>query len=50
MVLSNIIKYHKMPKQNVDYSKTIIYKLVCKDLLIQDVCGTCLYLPSVALK
>ena len=26
-----------MPKQNIDYSKIIIYKIVCKDLNIQDV-------------
>ena len=26
-----------MPKQNIDFSKTIIYKIVCKDLNIQDV-------------
>ena len=26
-----------MPKQNIDYSKTIMYKIVCKDLNIQDV-------------
>jgi len=26
-----------MPKKNIDYSKTIIYKLVCKDLLVTDV-------------
>jgi hypothetical protein len=26
-----------MPKKDIDYSKTIIYKLVCKDLLVTDV-------------
>jgi len=26
-----------MPKKNIDYSKTIIYKIVCKDLAIKDV-------------
>jgi predicted GIY-YIG superfamily endonuclease len=26
-----------MPKKNVDYSKTIIYKIVCNDLTIKDV-------------
>jgi hypothetical protein len=26
-----------MPKKNIDYSKTIIYKIVCKDLSIKDV-------------
>ena len=26
-----------MPKKNIDYSKTIIYKIVCNDLNIIDV-------------
>ena len=26
-----------MPKKNIDYSKTIIYKIVCKDLVVKDV-------------
>ena len=26
-----------MPKKNIDYSKTIIYKIVCKDLAVKDV-------------
>ena len=25
-----------MPKENIDYSKTIIYKIVCKDVNIKD--------------
>ena len=25
-----------MPKENIDYSKTIIYKIVCKDIDIED--------------
>ena len=25
-----------MPKKNIDYSKTIIYKIVCKDINIKD--------------
>ena len=25
-----------MPKENIDYSKTIIYKIVCKDINIKD--------------
>jgi len=26
-----------MPKKNIDYSKTIIYKIVCEDLAVKDV-------------
>lgn len=26
-----------MPKQNVDYSKTVIYKIVCNDLNVKDI-------------
>ena len=25
-----------MPRENIDYSKTIIYKIVCKDINIKD--------------
>ena len=31
-----IIYIIKMPKNNIDYSKTIIYKIVCKDINIKD--------------
>lgn len=31
------MRYYKMPKKPIDYSKTIIYKIVCNDLNIKDV-------------
>jgi hypothetical protein len=32
----NTIRYYKMPRNNIDYSKTIKYKIVCADLSIKD--------------
>ena len=32
----NILKSIKMPKLPIDYSKTIIYKIICCDLNIKD--------------
>ena len=29
-ILSYITMYYYMPKTNIDYSKTVIYKIVCK--------------------
>lgn len=33
----NTILYHRMPTKAIDYSKTVIYKIVCNDLNITDV-------------
>jgi len=35
-MLYNVIKYYKMPKKEINYQNTIIYKIVCKDLNIKD--------------
>jgi predicted RND superfamily exporter protein len=35
-VKKNNIRYNKMPKTPMDYSKTIIYKIVCNDLSIKE--------------